>query len=245
MDRRDITKNLEAPNSIWHPQGEEASPTLMVFNIIFLCLGFGVLVLGTIEAFGPVGKYVGAGVCSGFIICGTLMVILGMLGVEAVRNRSIMKCALYYVIILTFVCAGSSIVGLFVASPAGLAERLSSSWDRMQKETIQETQAHFKCCGFKNLNDRPYNPCPPGDPEKGEAAPTTGCRNPLVQEIGGRLGTMGLLSLILAGVEFIGIIITVIVLMRHLAGRLLFAPPPPPPTRALFLSDSPQSISAT
>lgn len=156
----DLNKKIEARDSVWSPINAQSSNALMIFNIFFLILGFAVIGFGAMETFGPIGKFVGGSVCAGIIICGSLMVIVSVLGLEATRNRSIMKCSLYYVIILTFVMLGSAVLGIAVLRVDGLGERLDMYWNIMDKETILEVEKHFKCCGFKTINDRPYNPCP-------------------------------------------------------------------------------------
>ena len=153
----DLAKKIEARDSVWSPVNASSSNALMLFNIFFLILGFAVIGLGAMETFGPIGKFVGGSVCAGIIICGSLMVVLAILGLEATRNRSIMKCSLYYVIILTFVMLGSAVLGIAVLRVDGLPERLDMYWNILDKETILEVEKHFNCCGFMGRKTNPFH----------------------------------------------------------------------------------------
>ena len=79
---------------------------------------------------------------------------LAAAGAQATREAELTKCALYYVVVLTFVCMATAVLCLLVFRVEESKENLSNGWDTANIETRRDIQEQLECCGFDKVIDR-------------------------------------------------------------------------------------------
>ena len=101
-----------------------------------------------------VGKISGRGISTGLMLIGALIMFLAAAGAQATRTAELTKCALYYIVVLTFSSMATAVLCLLVFRVEASKENLSNGWDIANIETKRDIQEQLECCGFNRVDDR-------------------------------------------------------------------------------------------
>jgi hypothetical protein len=172
---------------------------------MFLFVGIATLIGAAVVIGDEVGKISGKGISTGLMLIGALIMFLAAAGAQATREAELTKCALYYVLILTFVCMATAIMCLLVQRVEESKENLSNGWDIANIETRRDIQEQLSCCGFNKVVDRVSLPC----------TYTRPCEPELILKVEARMDYMKTFSFCLLAIEVIGLILTCCLLMKR------------------------------
>jgi hypothetical protein len=186
-------------------QREANGAILMGFNCLFLFVGIATLIGAGVVIGDEVGKISGKGISTGLMLIGALIMFLAAAGAQATREAELTKCALYYVVVLTFVCMATAVLCLLVFRVEESKENLSNGWDTANIETRRDIQEQLECCGFDKVIDRVSLPC----------TFTRACEPELGAKVESRMEYMKTFAFMLLGVQIIGLVLTCCLLMKR------------------------------
>jgi hypothetical protein len=186
-------------------QREQNGQLLFCFNCLFLFVGVATLIGAGVVIGDEVGKISGKGISTGLMLIGALIMFLAAAGAQATRTAELTKCALYYIVVLTFTSMATAVLCLLVFRVEASKENLSNGWDIANLETRRDIQEQLECCGFNLISDRVTVPCQHLRP----------CEPELEAKVDTRMGYMKVFAFLLLSFEIIGLILTCCLLMKR------------------------------